>query len=106
MIANTPAPPYYAVIFTNLKEDETEGYAEMADKMESLAAQKPGYLGIEHAGDKGSITISYWKDEESILNWKQQSDHQEAQQKGIAQWYKAYKTRVCYVARDYGFERK
>jgi hypothetical protein len=36
-IATTPTPPYYAVIFTSLKKDDDNGYAEMADKMLRLA---------------------------------------------------------------------
>ena len=38
LIANTPAPPYYAVIFTSLRTEENNGYAEMATKMVELAS--------------------------------------------------------------------
>jgi len=33
----------------------------MARKMEELAQQQPGYLGIESARDKIGITVSYWE---------------------------------------------
>lgn len=49
LIAQTPRPPYYAVIFTNLRTEGDKGYAEMADRMVELAAQQPGFLGIESA---------------------------------------------------------
>lgn len=49
-IANTPKPPYYAVIFSSLRTDGDHGYAEMADRMVALAATQPGFLGIESAG--------------------------------------------------------
>ena len=65
-IAKTPKPPYYAVIFTSIQSDDTSGYSEMATKMATLAAQQPGYLGIESAREETGITVSYWRDLESI----------------------------------------
>ncbi|WP_075351403.1 antibiotic biosynthesis monooxygenase family protein [Algoriphagus marinus] len=104
MIANTPPPPYYAVIFTNLRTTIEEGYAQTATEMVDLASQQPGYLGYESVRDSLGITISYWKSLEDIKNWKQVSDHRLAQKLGREKWYKAYKTRICLVERDYGFE--
>jgi heme-degrading monooxygenase HmoA len=105
MIASTPSPPYYAVIFTSLRTEGDNGYGEMAVQMDELAKQQPGYLGIEGARNELGITVSYWKDIASIRNWKQQVDHLTAQQKGRTDWYSAYKVRICLVERDYGFER-
>jgi len=102
MIANTPEPPYYAVIFTSLKKDVAEGYGEMADEMVHLAQQQPGYLGIESARDGLGITVSYWQSLDAIKAWKQNERHLVAQQKGALAWYSSYKTRVCKVERDYG----
>ena len=50
-IANTPPAPYYAVIFTSLRTAVDEGYGDMAEKMVALAAQQPGFLGVESARD-------------------------------------------------------
>ncbi|MES2772618.1 MAG: antibiotic biosynthesis monooxygenase [Bacteroidota bacterium] len=105
MIANTPKPPYYAVIFTSLKTSDDEGYNAMSELMVELAMQQPGYLGHESARDGLGITVSYWKDLESIRQWKQVSEHRSAQQQGRNQWYSHYKTRICLVERDYGFEK-
>ena len=104
MIAQTPAPPYYAVIFTSLRTTVEEGYAVTADRMVELAEQQPGYLGHESARDTLGITVSYWQSLEAIQQWKQQSAHQLAQQYGKQKWYTAYKTRICLVERDYGFD--
>ncbi|MCH9661601.1 MAG: antibiotic biosynthesis monooxygenase [Bacteroidetes bacterium] len=98
-------PPYYAVIFTNKLTNETEGYSEMAEKMETLAKQQPGYLGIEHAREALGITISYWESLDAISHWKSQLDHQEAQRMGKKQWYQWYTTRICKVERAYSFEK-
>lgn len=104
MIANTPPPPYFAVIFTNLRTDVDEGYHDTANRMVELAQEQPGFLGYESARDGLGITISYWESLEAIKNWKQNAEHRIAQQKGRSDWYTSYKTRICKVERDYGFE--
>ncbi|MDX1344179.1 MAG: antibiotic biosynthesis monooxygenase [Reinekea sp.] len=104
-IANTPTPPYYAVIFTNELSDQVDGYSEMADRMVELAQQQPGYLGHESVRDGLGITISYWQDEAAIAAWKQHAEHQLARQTGREKWYQTFKTRVAKVERDYGFNR-
>ena len=98
-------PPYYAVIFTSVTTEEKEGYEAMAQKMINLAQQQDGYLGMESARESIGITVSYWKDLESIKKWKQNTDHLEAQQKGIQTWYESYTTRIALVEREYNFEK-
>jgi heme-degrading monooxygenase HmoA len=104
MSASTPEPPYYAVIFTSKRVDDT-GYAETSDRMMELAQQQPGFLGIESArGTDGvGITVSYWRDLESIANWKAHAEHRIAQQRGRSEWYGGYTTRIAKVERDYDF---
>ncbi len=102
MIAQTPPPPYYAVIFTSIKHEETEGYAVTAEEMVRLAADQEGFLGVESAREEVGITVSYWASEEAIKNWKNNERHLVAQKLGYDKWYKAYKTRVALVQRDYG----
>ena len=103
MIALTPAPPYYAVIFTSLRTTVDSGYGEMADRMVELAAGQPGFLGVESARSEAGITVSYWESLEAIRQWKAHSEHLIAQQQGRTHWYTAYKTRICRVERDYEF---
>jgi heme-degrading monooxygenase HmoA len=105
MIANTPKPPYYAVIFSTLMSDNIKGYAEMATKMEDLAKLQSGYLGIESARAEIGITVSYWGSLEAIKQWKNNIEHTLAREKGRALWYKKYKLRIAKVERDYGFEK-
>lgn len=96
---------YYAVIFTSIHTENIEGYSEMAQLMEKLAKQQPGFLGIESARNETGITVSYWQNLQSIKNWKANIDHLGAQQKGREQWYKYYKIRICKVEREYEFNR-
>ena len=103
MIARTPKPPYYAVIFTTLRNDIDEGYSEMANQMLELAKQQPGFLGEESVREELGITISYWESEEAIEKWKNNLKHLRAQQLGREKWYKKYKLRVARVERDAEF---
>ena len=98
-------PPYYAVIFTNQKATTDDGYNEMAQKMEALAKRQPGYIDLESASGEVGITISYWESLEAIAQWKSNTDHLFAQQKGISDWYLWYKVRICLVEREYEFEK-
>ena len=102
-IANTPKPPYYAVIFTTERTAIDNDYEETANRMEELAKQQEGYLGCESAREGTGITVSYWKNLESIRKWKMNTEHLFVQEKGRGVWYKNYKTRICLVERDYEF---
>ena len=73
----------------------------MAAKIVSLAELQPGYLGIESARENVGITVSYWRDLESIRQWKNQTEHLEAQALGKSRWYSAYTNRIALVERDY-----
>ena len=101
-VAATPKPPYYAVIFTSHRTDGDNGYDDMATRMIELAAQQPGYLGIESARENLGITVSYWSDLESIKNWKANIEHKQAQKFGHEKWYSSFKVRISKVERDYG----
>jgi heme-degrading monooxygenase HmoA len=105
-IATTPEPPYYAVIFTSIRTpDDGEGYGRMADLMLELAAAQPGVLGADSAREAVGITVSYWRDLESIVAWKRNAEHVVAQRTGRANWYECYTTRIAKVERDYSFQR-
>jgi len=106
LIANTPKPPYYAVIFTSERTPVDEGYASMSDRMVELAKQQDGFLGVESARNEIGITVSYWRDLESIRKWKLNTEHLEAQDNGRTKWYQQYKVRICLIERDYGFEMR
>ena len=105
MIAQTPKSPYYAVIFTSVRTEGDHGYAEMAVRMVELAGQQDGFLGVESARNEIGITVSYWRDLESIRNWRENFDHAIAREKGRKEWYQTFKVRIAKVENDYVFER-
>lgn len=104
-IAATPQPPYYVVAFTSVRSDaDDEGYAAMAERMAQLAAEQPGYLGIESArGTDGlGITLSYWQSLEAIRQWRENAEHAVAQRLGREKWYRSFRLRIALVEREYG----
>ena len=98
-------PPYYAVIFTSELTADTDGYGAMADRMVELAAQQPGFLGIESARETIGITVSYWRDLPSIAAWRSHVEHLGAQRFGKERWYRRYHLRIARVEREWQFER-
>lgn len=102
MIAHTPEPPYTAVIFTSLRTEGDQGYAVMSQRMLELAAQQPGFLGVESAREDVGLTVSYWVDDDAARAWKQVAEHLVAQERGRSTWYSDYQVRVATVTRSYG----
>lgn len=102
MFAAGLVPPYYAVIFASRLRDDC-GYAAMADRMDRLAAEQPGYLGIESARspDGLGLTVSYWESEEAMAAWRRHADHVAAQAMGIERFYEHYEVRIARVDRAY-----
>jgi len=105
--ARTPEPPYFAVIFTSTRTEVDEGYGDMAMKMVEMAAEQPGFLGVESArgADGLGITVSYWESEQAIANWRTNAEHRIAQTHGRGKWYAEFITRVAKVERARTFTR-
>ena len=99
--APTPAPPYYAVIFTSRRTSVDDGYDDMGARMIELAAGQPGYLGVEsvRGADGLGITVSYWTSLEAIAAWRAHGEHRVAQSSGREKWYAHFETRVAKVER-------
>lgn len=99
--AELPEPPYWLVVFTSQRTSGDAGYARMAETMEQLAREQPGFLGIESArgADGFGITVSYWESEEAIRAWRRHAEHRVAQKVGRERWYSAFRIRVASVER-------
>lgn len=105
MFAQTPKPPYYAVIFTSVREAGDSGYSSMSDEMVDEVKKQSGFLGFESAREELGITVSYWHDLDSIADWRNNRKHSIARSKGKQDWYSAYKVRICKVESDYDWFR-
>ncbi|PCJ47258.1 MAG: antibiotic biosynthesis monooxygenase [Gammaproteobacteria bacterium] len=92
----------YAVIFKAKAGKQDEKYSKTVARMRELAFDKYGCLEFIAASDgEQEITISYWKDEQSIKNWKNDSEHLLAQDYGRANWYKSYSVQIVEIKREY-----
>ena len=93
----------YAVIFSNQLVADPAGYAQMAQRMEELAHQQPGFLHVDSARDAAGfgITVSYWASLEAIAAWRANVEHQAAQSLGRERWYAHYSLHVAKVERAY-----
>ncbi len=103
-----PLAPYYAVIFSSTLADDAEGYGEMAARMVELSREQEGFIDVESASrttEGFGITVSYWRDLESIRRWKSVSEHAAAQRMGRDAFYTNYRLRIARVEREYGFDR-
>src|SRR3569623_2147460 len=91
-LSRTPEPPYYAVIFTSQRTEGEAGYGAMAQRMDEMVRQQPGFLGVDsvRGADGVGITVSYWESEEAIRRWKANEKHQAAQDGGKRTWYAGY----------------
>ena len=63
-LARTPAPPYYAVIFTSRRTAGDAGYGAMSEKMVDLGSRYDGFLGIESA--RGADGVGIFAGEEEL----------------------------------------
>lgn len=103
---------YTAVVFTSQRRRtpaaDTDGYAEMAVRMEELARRQPGFRGLESVRntDGLGITVAYFDSDQHARDWKQHPEHLEAQRLGRDRWYEWYELRVASVEREYGWRRE
>lgn len=97
-----------AVIFVSVRtDDDGAGYAAAATAMDALAAEQPGYRGMEsvRASDRMGITVSYWADDASAKAWRDHPEHKMIRDLGRSRWYERYDLVVAEVTRDYDWHR-
>ncbi|KXS14159.1 hypothetical protein M427DRAFT_136019 [Gonapodya prolifera JEL478] len=108
--ASRPAPPYYAAIFTSRRRKQvrgkSDGYDLMSAEMANLVSSQSGFLGSESARrpDGVGITVAFFKDEASILAWRNNPDHSVAQRLGREKFYDEYELTIAKVERSYGWK--
>ncbi|CAM3167121.1 antibiotic biosynthesis monooxygenase [Saccharomonospora xinjiangensis] len=100
-----PEPPYYIAVFTSRLSPNTDGYSDTAERMNRLASEQPGFLGMDSVRDGLGITVSYWRDEESMAAWRRHAEHTIARETGRERWYDSFEVHVAEVKRRYGFRR-
>jgi heme-degrading monooxygenase HmoA len=101
-----------AVIFeVILNEGKKAEYLEIAANLRTELDNIEGFISIERfqsfTNPEKVLSLSFWKDEESIQQWRTLEIHRYAQTKGRNEVFKNYHLRIAAVVRDYGmFDRK
>lgn len=94
------------VIFeVQFREGEREDYFKLAAKLRSDLEKIDGFISgerFESTSTPGKyISISYWRDLESVKEWRNQAEHRDAQDQGRKRIISEYKLRVASVLREY-----
>jgi heme-degrading monooxygenase HmoA len=88
-----------------------EEYLRIAAELRPVLEKMDGFISIERyqsLTNEGKIlSLSFWRDEESIRAWRTLGVHREAQAEGRQYIFADYHLRIAAVSRDYGmFDRK
>ena len=95
-----------AVIFEVFpKEENKQEYLDIAAKLKPMLANFDGFISIERFAslqDTNKIlSLSFWKDEESIEKWRNDIMHRKGQASGLQHIFSNYRIRVGNIVRDY-----
>lgn len=96
-----------AVIFEVWVEgSRRDEYLDIASQLKSVLVHVDGFVSIERFQSLSQpgklLSLSFWRDEQSVSAWRNLEDHRAAQLHGISRIFADYRLRVADVMRDYG----
>lgn len=96
----------YAVIFeVEVKEWAKDKYLDIAAQLREQLCKVEGFVSIERfqslANEDKMLSLSFWEDEQAINNWRNNFDHQHAQEQGRDELFLDYKISVAKIERSY-----
>jgi heme-degrading monooxygenase HmoA len=93
---------------SRLRPEHREEYDRWAKRIHDLAVKTPGFISIKGftAEDGERVSIVEFESEETMLAWRNQPDHKEAQELGRKLFYSEYHIQVCRPVRAYSFPKK
>ncbi|MCC6315630.1 MAG: antibiotic biosynthesis monooxygenase [Thermomicrobiales bacterium] len=87
-------------------EGRTQEYLDIAAELRPLLDEIDGFVSIERfssLSEPGKVlSLSFWRDEDAVAEWRQRVEHREAQQAGRGGVFADYRLRIASVLRDYG----
>lgn len=100
-----------AVIFEVQPHDGcVQPYLNIAADLKPLLSTIDGFISIERfqsLADPGRIlSLSFWRDEEAVAQWRRLEPHRAAQVKGRGELFRDYRLRIASVVRDYGMSAR
>lgn len=92
----------FVVIFRAQTRLLDEEYSALAVRLRDEALSRFGCVEFYSLceGDE-EIALSYWQSEQDILQWRQYSEHQYAQQRAYQTWYAAVRIEIAEITRRY-----
>ena len=88
------------------KAGRREDYLDIAASLRSELEEMEGFISIERfasLSEEGKIlSLSFWRDEEALIRWRNHAEHQAAQGRGRNEIFENYRLRIGAVIRDYG----
>ncbi|NPC71458.1 antibiotic biosynthesis monooxygenase [Corallococcus sp. AB004] len=89
-------------------EAHRQRYLDLAAELRPLLADIDGFISIERFQSLSTpgklLSLSYWRDEAAVAEWRRQEAHREAQREGREGVFSDYRLRVAHVVRDYGLK--
>ena len=100
--------PSLIILFrSKLTDQAREDYQAMNAELETLVRQNSGFVDVKsYTGADGErLTVVWWRDEESLTEWRNLMRHREAQNTGRQKWYEYYNVEVATIVRSRSFVR-
>jgi len=85
-------------------------YLDIIAELKSLLSEIEGFISIERFSSlvegRKLLSLSFWRDEEAIQQWRALQAHREAQTAGRSEIFEKYRSRVCPAIRDYRMAKR
>lgn len=100
-----------AVIFEATPQSEHyQSYLDIAAALKPELLGIDGFISIERfqslVDPAKVLSLSFWRDEAAVLEWRNRDAHRQAQASGRASVFVDYRLRVAHVLRDYGLNER
>ncbi len=91
-------------------EGKSDEYFGLAATLRGELEKIDGFLSIERFQSVSTpgkfVSLSFWRDEESVRHWRERERHRAAQARGRNGVFADYRLRVASVLRDYGMNER
>ena len=92
------------------KPEHRQTYFDLAADLKPILQTIDGFISVERfesLTEKGKLlSLSFWRDEASVKNWRNQAAHRDSQAAGRGGVFADYRLRIASVVRDYGMAER
>ena len=87
-----------------------QAYLDIAAGLRPELETIDGFISVERfeslATQGKYLSLSFWRDEAAIAEWRNRDSHRRAQTAGRSGLFSGYRLRIAQVIRDYGLENR